>query len=109
MGGRSIGSGPTIDLAIRHPEIRGMVLQSPIESCLRVFANENIRWMGEGLDIFKNYEKIDRVTCPVLIMHGAADKVVPIENAVALHAQCTNAVEPLWLQAHGHNDMPSDI
>lgn len=34
--GQSVGSGPTVDLASRKPNLRGVVLHSPILSGLRV-------------------------------------------------------------------------
>lgn len=34
--GQSVGSGPTLDLASQIPELRGVVLHSPILSGLRV-------------------------------------------------------------------------
>lgn len=34
--GQSVGSGPTIDLASRTPNLRGVVLHSPILSGMRV-------------------------------------------------------------------------
>mmetsp|Transcript_60514 Transcript_60514/g.136388 ORF Transcript_60514/g.136388 Transcript_60514/m.136388 type:complete len:233 (+) Transcript_60514:72-770(+) len=77
--GRSIGSGPTVDLAMRHAEIRGVILQSPLESCGRaVFGNfgSTVSWVGYRFDLFRNYEKIPKVTCPVLVMHGTADDIV---------------------------------
>lgn len=107
--GRSIGSGPTVDLAMRHPEIRGVVLQSPLESCGRAVFGSTVSWVGYRFDLFKNYEKIDKVTCPVLVMHGTADDIVPWQNGIALHDACPNAVEPLWVQDVGHNDMPNEV
>lgn len=106
--GRSIGSGPTIDLAMRH-EIRGMVLQSPLESCARAIFGEVVSWIGYRMDLFKNYEKIDKVKCPVLVMHGTKDEIVPLENGIALFDACQNAVEPLWVENYGHNDMPNEV
>lgn len=113
--GRSIGTGPTIDLAMRHPELRGIVLQSPLESCGRaVFGpfgpfGHVTSWLGYHIDLFRNYEKIDKVTCPVLVMHGVRDKIVPWENGLAIHKACPNAVEPLWVEDCGHNNMPNDV
>jgi pimeloyl-ACP methyl ester carboxylesterase len=108
--GRSIGSGPTVDLAVQHPEIRGMILQSPFESCGRtIFGNNAITsWIGYSIDLFKNYEKIGDVTCPVLVMHGTLDDIVPVDSGVAIYEACQNAVEPLWVEDAGHNDMPAD-
>mmetsp|Transcript_40617 Transcript_40617/g.121411 ORF Transcript_40617/g.121411 Transcript_40617/m.121411 type:complete len:268 (-) Transcript_40617:82-885(-) len=107
--GRSIGSGPTVDLAMRHPEIRGMVLQSPLESCGRAVFGNTVSWVGYRFDLFRNYEKIDKVKCPVLVMHGTADDIVPWENGIALHNACQNAVEPLWVKDVGHNNMPNEL
>mmetsp|Transcript_104659 Transcript_104659/g.293308 ORF Transcript_104659/g.293308 Transcript_104659/m.293308 type:complete len:268 (+) Transcript_104659:92-895(+) len=107
--GRSIGSGPTIDLAMRHPEIRGVVLQSPMESCGRAVLGKLASWLGYHIDIFRNYEKIGDVACPVLVMHGMVDEIVPWESGVAIHDACQKPVEPLWVEDRGHNDMPNDI
>eukprot|EP00930_Biecheleria_cincta_P053057 TRINITY_DN38403_c0_g1_i1.p1 TRINITY_DN38403_c0_g1~~TRINITY_DN38403_c0_g1_i1.p1 ORF type:complete len:268 (-),score=25.04 TRINITY_DN38403_c0_g1_i1:137-940(-) len=107
--GRSIGTGPTVDLAMRHPEIRGMVLQSPLESCGRAVFGNITSWIGYRIDLFRNYEKVDKVQCPVLVMHGTNDDIVPIENGQAIYEACPNTVEPLWLEGYGHNDLPNEI
>lgn len=107
--GRSIGSGPTIDLAARQRDIRGVVLQSPMESCGRVVLGPTSAWMGYQLDIFRNYEKIPKVKCPVLVMHGTEDEVVPLAHGVAIHEACQQAVEPMWIEDRGHNDMPHEL
>eukprot|EP00913_Durusdinium_trenchii_P019816 g18626.t1 len=101
--------GPTVELALRHPEIRGMVLQSPIESCGRVVFGTAASWLGYRMDLFRNYEKMDQVRCPVLVMHGTDDDIVPIENGFSIHEACQNAVEPLWLEGYGHNDLPNEF
>jgi len=106
--GRSIGTGPTIDLAMRYPELRGIVLQSPIESCGRAVLG-SLSWIGYHLDIFKNYEKIPKVTCPVLVMHGTQDEIVPWKSGIAIHAACKKPAEPLWIEDRGHNNMPNDV
>lgn len=104
--GRSIGSGPTVDLVSRHPEISGMVLQSPLESGGRAVFGYWTSAAFYRMDIFRNYEKIENVQCPVLIMHGTNDSVVPHANGVAIHGACKRAAEPLWVEGRGHNDMP---
>mmetsp|Transcript_109059 Transcript_109059/g.326192 ORF Transcript_109059/g.326192 Transcript_109059/m.326192 type:complete len:243 (-) Transcript_109059:76-804(-) len=104
--GRSIGSGPTVDLVSRHPEISGMVLQSPLESGGRAVLGYGVSTVFYRMDIFRNYEKVDKVECPVLVMHGTNDAVVPHANGVAIHGACKRAVEPLWVEGRGHNDMP---
>jgi pimeloyl-ACP methyl ester carboxylesterase len=103
--GRSIGSGPTVDIVSRRREIRGMVLMSPIESGMAIFGHMSAQ-LGYNIDIFRNYEKITEVACPVLVMHGRDDQIVPIENGKAIYKGCKNAVNPLWIPNVGHNNMP---
>jgi len=113
--GRSIGSGPAVDLAHRASvegcphsplEAAGVILQSPIESGGRAVLGYWASVAAYSLDIFRNYEKIDQIKAPVAILHGTADTVVPLGNGQALHAQLQKPYEPLWIEGRGHNDMP---
>lgn len=114
--GRSIGSGPSVDLASRSSvegsahsplDIAGLLLQSPLESGARVILGPVASYMGYYLDIFRNYEKIDKVRAPVGIMHGKEDEVVPFDNGKNLHKSAQNkSFQPLWIDGAGHNDMP---
>lgn len=115
--GRSIGSGPSVDLASRSEvegttasplDAAGVLLQSPLESGGRAILGHTAAFIGYSLDIFRNYEKIDRIKAPVAIMHGTVDEVVPCENGRALHAKLQNPYEPLWIEGHGHNNMPQE-
>ncbi|KAL8229260.1 hypothetical protein R6Q57_014160 [Mikania cordata] len=97
--GQSVGSGPTIDLASRIPDLRGVVLHSPILSGLRVlYPVKRTYWF----DIYKNIEKISLVNCPVLVIHGTTDEVVDHSHGKQLWELCKNKYEPLWLTGGGH-------
>uniref|UniRef100_A0A0V0GUZ8 Putative ovule protein n=1 Tax=Solanum chacoense TaxID=4108 RepID=A0A0V0GUZ8_SOLCH len=75
--GQSIGSGPTLELATKLPQIRGVILQSAILSGLRVmYRIKYSLW----LDIYKNIDKIPNVSCPVLVIHGTEDDIVDISH-----------------------------
>mmetsp|Transcript_1782 Transcript_1782/g.5995 ORF Transcript_1782/g.5995 Transcript_1782/m.5995 type:complete len:289 (+) Transcript_1782:117-983(+) len=134
--GRSIGTGPAVDLCARKnyhtlstrevsskiffkadEGARGLFLQSPLESGVRcAFGYVSSVVLG-SVDIFRNYEKIDRVECPVAVVHGTNDSVVPCAGAKNLLDQAkkreekTNKpsfVRERWLDGYGHNDMPYD-
>ncbi|XP_076952017.1 uncharacterized protein LOC143625616 [Bidens hawaiensis] len=97
--GQSVGSGPTIDLASRIPDLKGVVLHSPILSGLRVlYPVKRTYWF----DIYKNIEKIGLVNCPVLVIHGTSDEVVDHSHGKQLWELCKNRYEPLWLTGGGH-------
>lgn len=113
--GRSIGSGPAVDLASRAAvegtsasplDVRGVLLQSPIESGARAVFGRTVSMVGYMMDPFRNYEKIGRVRCPVAIMHGTADEVVPCQNGRNLLTMVQKSFEPMWMEGYGHNNMP---
>lgn len=116
--GRSIGSGPSVDLASRATvegttfspfDVAGVLLQSPLESGVRAVLGKVVSFVGYPLDLFRNYEKIGQIRAPVAIMHGTADEVVPCQNGRNLYSQLRNPFEPLWLEGYGHNNMPQDV
>lgn len=97
--GQSVGSGPTVDLAARVPNLRGVVLHSPILSGMRVlYPVKRTYWF----DIYKNIDKIDMVKCPVLVIHGTADEVVNCSHGKQLWELCKEQYEPLWISGGGH-------
>ena len=117
--GRSLGTGPSVDLCSRLVEssqgecVAGCILQSPLESAIRCAIGCVTACTLYPIDIFQNYLKVDRIRCPVFILHGADDKVVPCANGRNLYQQLQErschsqvAYEPIWLPGRGHNDMP---
>mmetsp|Transcript_5031 Transcript_5031/g.14908 ORF Transcript_5031/g.14908 Transcript_5031/m.14908 type:complete len:286 (-) Transcript_5031:71-928(-) len=107
--GRSIGSGPTVDLAARTPELGGMVLQSPIASAGLVVFRESIARALAGFDLFRNYEKIQLVQCRTLVIHGREDTMVPFDHALMLFPLLRDAHDPIWVDGAGHHDMPDSV
>lgn len=107
--GRSIGSGPTVDLASRTPNLGGMILQSPIASAGLVVLPPTVCKALASFDLFRNYEKIDKVCCRTLIIHGKDDTMVPFDHAQMLFPQLKDKHPPLWIDGAGHHDMPDDL
>jgi hypothetical protein len=91
--GRSLGTGPSVHIAAKVRGLAGVVLQSPLESgarcimgpvpaalqsactvlvdCVPCAVGRTGSLLVYPLDIFRNYEHIAKLDCPVLIMHGA--------------------------------------
>lgn len=100
--GQSIGTVPTIDLASKY-DFAGVILHSPLTSGLRLaFPNTRRTWF---FDAFPNIDKIPRIKSPVLVIHGTEDDVIDISHGHAIHAVCSNPVNPLWVDGAGHNDI----
>jgi len=114
--GRSIGTGPTVDLAAdtrastrgAHSPLgaAGVLLQSPIESGASVLGGSALATIGYFADIFCSYKKVARIAARTAIMHGVSDAVVPVANGEALFAKLQAQHPPLWMAGRGHNDMP---
>lgn len=104
--GWSMGAAVAIDLASRRPVVR-LVTISAFTSMPAV-AKSVAPWAPTSLLIrsrFNNAEKIASVTCPILLIHGTVDELVPFAMAAELASQVTQQpVRRLDLPA-GHNDV----
>jgi fermentation-respiration switch protein FrsA (DUF1100 family) len=98
--GRSVGSGPAVDLAVRHP-VAGLVIESGFTTAFRVLT----RWPLLPVDRFRNIDKISRVRCPVLVLHGGADDIVPIAHGRALWTAAREPKRFVAVDGAGHNDL----
>ncbi|KAD3067974.1 hypothetical protein E3N88_35854 [Mikania micrantha] len=97
--GQSVGSGPTLHLAARLQRLRGVVLHSAILSGIRVLYNVK---MTLWFDIFKNIDKIQKVSCPVLVIHGTSDDIVDFSHGKRLWELAKEKYDPLWVEGGGH-------
>lgn len=83
--GRSMGSGPSIHLcANRHPA--NLILVSPYTSIKNVSKELIGKFMSSLLikERFSNILKIEEVCCPILLIHGKKDKLVPHSHSQLL-------------------------
>ena len=96
--GYSIGSGPACYLAEKHPDVGALLLVAPFKSAVRVVTRVRIL----PFDPFPNLARVPRTRCPVLVLHGTADRVVPISHgeAVAAAAGDRGRFVPLPVATH---------
>jgi fermentation-respiration switch protein FrsA (DUF1100 family) len=97
--GRSIGGGPAVQMATEE-SVGGLVLQSTFTSVYRVLTGSRIL----PFDYFENERKLARVSCPILIMHGTRDEVIPFSHGKALLAAAREPKRSLWVEGAAHND-----
>ena len=100
--GRSLGTGPTVDLASRCKDLKGVVLESPYTSILGV-VNETLAQSSYCIDPFRNNSKIHLIECPLLIIHGTDDEIIPYEHAKKL--QNRSKCNLVTLNGGGHNNL----
>jgi fermentation-respiration switch protein FrsA (DUF1100 family) len=98
--GRSLGGGPAVQMATEE-RAGGLVLQSTFTSVYRVMP----RWPVLPFDVFENERKLPLVACPVLVMHGREDEMIPVAHGEALWAAAPGEKRSLWVPGAGHNDL----
>lgn len=98
--GRSLGGGPAVQMATEE-EVAGLVLQSAFTSVYRVLTQRRVL----PFDLFENERKLSGVKCPVLVMHGREDEVIPFSHGEALLAAVAAPKRFLWVPGAGHNDL----
>ncbi|HTY07829.1 MAG TPA: alpha/beta hydrolase [Candidatus Edwardsbacteria bacterium] len=100
--GRSLGGGAACDLAAHRP-VAGLIMISPFVSAFRVLTRIPLL----PFDKFNNIRKIERVTCPVLLIHGGEDRTIAFWHSQALLAAANQPKRLVPVPGTGHNDMLS--
>lgn len=98
--GRSLGGGPSVELARRNP-VGGIILEGAFVSAFRV----KTRWQILPWDKFENLKKLEALRCPVLVIHGTHDHTVPFWHGKALHDAAPQEKMKLWVEGAGHNNI----
>ena len=107
--GRSMGSGPSTHLAsVRQPH--ALILMSPYTS-IKNAAKAILGWASFlGFMVqerFRNIDAIKESNCPVLVIHGKQDSLIPHSHAEELYEAC-NPRQPCYLHMPNkmdHNDL----
>ena len=97
--GRSLGAGAAVDLAARR-FVGGLILESPFLTAFRVMTRIPVF----PVDKFRNVDKIGRVRCPVLVMHGEADEIVPLWHGQRLFDRAPGRKTLVVIPGAHHND-----
>jgi len=97
--GRSVGTGPALQLATRRPAA-GLVLQSPFLSAYRVLTRIPLL----PFDKFTNYKRISHIHCPVLIMHGTKDSIIGMWHGEKLFQLANEPKQFVAIAGADHND-----
>ena len=104
--GSSIGAGVACELARTHPP-SALILQSAFSSLADVGRHAYpilpIGWILK--DRFENEAKVDACGCPLLMIHGDADRIVPMALGRRVYERA-QAPKMWWpVEGAGHNDL----
>ncbi|MBM4062709.1 MAG: alpha/beta hydrolase [Planctomycetes bacterium] len=106
VGGSSLGTFCAVHLAAQGRAAR-LLLRAPPTTLAEV-AGRQFWWLPVGRLLrhrFDNLGPAAAVRCPVLIVHGEADGLVPIEFGRRLAAAFPGPAEVIAVPGAGHNDL----
>ena len=103
--GESLGSGVSVGLAVDHPPA-ALVLRSPFTSFAEVIAMHYPMLPAAPLlpDRFDSLERIPGVTCPLLVVAGSSDSIVPAHLSRDLHDAAPGLKRYIEYPGADHND-----
>ncbi|XP_036211367.1 alpha/beta hydrolase domain-containing protein 17C isoform X4 [Myotis myotis] len=96
-----LGLGSRINCNIFSYDYSGYGVSSGRPSEQNLYADIDAAWQALRTRI----DKISKVTSPVLVIHGTEDEVIDFSHGLAMYERCPRAVEPLWVEGAGHNDI----
>ncbi len=102
--GRSLGAAVATHVAGRYP-VAGLILESPFTSA-RDMARRHYPFLPRSIlrVSLDNLAAIKRVRCPVLVFHGTADGIAPVEMGKQVAAAAPGPVELVLIEGAGHNE-----
>jgi len=101
--GESLGSGVAVQMATEY-SCAALVLEAPYSSVVDVAQDRYWMFPVKPLvkDRYDSTVKIGKVRCPVFIMHGTADRVIPIKFSERLYALAPSPKEMKVYPGLGH-------
>lgn len=103
--GRSIGTTAAVQTA-QQLKLAGLILISPLTSGKAQAKTTNLSPLAFlAGDAFNNISKIKNIICPVLIIHGTNDKIIPFRMGEEIYNGLQTKKELVKIEGAGHNDL----
>lgn len=106
--GHSLGGAIAIDLAVKHPQAAGLIVESSFTSIRDVVSARNL-FSIFPVDLiltqrFESIKKVSQLRMPVLFIHGTDDSTVPSFMSQKLYNAATEPKQLILIPGADHND-----
>ena len=108
--GHSLGGAIAIDLALRHPNLAGLVVEGTFTAMRSMVAHLYRQFLIFPVKLllhqrFDSLSKVRSLAMPILLIHGTADPVVPAHMSQALFTAATEPKQLLLVPEAGHHNV----
>lgn len=107
--GMSLGGAIALDLALRHPEAAGLIMEGSFTS-MQAMGELRYEMLPVGLLLnqrFESLQKIAKLKMPLLLIHGKWDQKVPYAMAQQLYAAAPQPKTLLLIENGEHSNSRS--
>ena len=106
--GHSLGGAVAIDLAVKHPDAAGLIVESSFTSIRDIVDYQSI-YRIFPIDLilnqrFDSIRKVRSLALPVLFIHGTADLRVPATMSQQLYEAAPEPKQLILIPNAGHNN-----
>ncbi|PZO49579.1 MAG: alpha/beta hydrolase [Phormidesmis priestleyi] len=104
LHGQSLGGGPSTYLAAQlaaKTPVAGLILESTFSSIFQVITRFSIL----PFDKFPTIQRINKINCPLLIIHGTHDQTISLSHAQTLFASAQEPKQLVAIAEADHNNL----
>ena len=106
--GHSLGGAIAVELARRHPEAKGLVLEATLTSVQDMVDQSPWGFLPVSLILTQKFDalsKIGEVRMPVMVAHGTRDSIVPIQMGERLYEAAHAPKKFVKVEGAGHHNL----
>jgi uncharacterized protein len=106
--GHSLGGAIAAELARRHPDAAGLVLEATFTSVRDMIDQSPWGFLPVGLILTQKFDtlsKMGEVKMPVLVAHGTRDSIVPFEMGERLYGAANAPKRFIKVEGAGHHNL----